>query len=265
VSRDRDQLLGHAEDNDGIDEYDNALPDWWLGLFVLCIVWAVGYTVDYHLVSKRSQLARYDAEMAAAEARWPSPVAGALAFDAASIAEGEQIYAQNCVACHGTDLTGGIGPSLVDATWVHGSEPEQIRAVITDGVPAKGMITWGPVLGPDRIAKVTAFVASRAGAGAIPSAPEPASAAPPAPAPAASGEEIYATNCLACHGENLEGRIGPSLVDAEWIHGSTLADIERTVTQGVPEKGMVSWGPILGAERIKAVSAWVHARSTGVE
>ena len=67
-----DQLLGHADEADGIEEYDNALPDWWLGLFWFCIVWAFAYTLHYHVIADRSQEQALAAELAAAEAKWPA-------------------------------------------------------------------------------------------------------------------------------------------------------------------------------------------------
>ena len=55
MSKDTNRLLGHADEADGIEEYDNPLPDWWLGLFWLCVLWAIGYTVHYHFIADRSQ------------------------------------------------------------------------------------------------------------------------------------------------------------------------------------------------------------------
>jgi cytochrome c oxidase cbb3-type subunit 3 len=158
MTRNKDQLLGHGADNDGIDEYDNALPDWWLGLFVGTVVWGVAYAVNYHLVSGDSQVLRYEAELVAAATRWPQSSHAPIVLDAPTVSAGAAVFAQQCVACHAADLTGGIGANLVDTTWIHGSDPESIRATITNGVPAKGMPAWGPILGPKKVAQVTAFV-----------------------------------------------------------------------------------------------------------
>jgi cytochrome c oxidase cbb3-type subunit III len=155
----RDQILGHGAENDGIEEYDNPLPDWWLGMFFFCILWAIGYTVDYHWWSARSQTATYVAELEDAAVRWPAGVATAsVDTSPAAVEAGKGVYQQNCVACHGAELQGGIGPSLVDATWIHGGTLPEIQATITNGVPDKGMITWGPILGPEKIAQVAAYV-----------------------------------------------------------------------------------------------------------
>lgn len=161
-----DTLLGHAADNDGIDEYDNPLPDWWLGLFYLCIIWAVIYTIHYHFIGHRSQVSELKAEMAAAQAKWPQAPAGGgaegeLVVNNESVAAGDAIFKANCVACHGADLKGGIGPNLLDTLWIHGGTPADIRHTITVGVPDKGMLTWGPILGPEKVSQVAAYVVYR--------------------------------------------------------------------------------------------------------
>ena len=162
----KDIVLGHADECDGIEEYDNQLPNWWVWLFVVSVIVGVFYTVDYHFIENTSQAAQYDAEVAAAEAKWPTPSAEDALADAGgaeAIAEGAGIYASTCVGCHGAELKGGIGPDLTDATWVHGGTLEAINKTITEGVPEKGMLAWGPILGPQKIAKVAAFVHSSGG------------------------------------------------------------------------------------------------------
>jgi len=69
VSKETNEILGHADESDGIEEYDNPLPDWWLGMFWLSIVWAFAYGIHYHFIGHRSQPKALAAEMAAAEAR----------------------------------------------------------------------------------------------------------------------------------------------------------------------------------------------------
>jgi cytochrome c oxidase cbb3-type subunit 3 len=167
----RDRELGHAHEADGIEEYDNALPTWWVGLFVACIVWSGYYVVDYHRANGRSQKGEYDAEVAAAAAKWPAPkpaeaVAGGAPTtndDPALVAAGKEVFATNCVGCHGATATGGVGPNLTDTTWIHGGKLDEITKVVTEGVPAKGMITWGPILGPEKVAQVSAYVHSLGG------------------------------------------------------------------------------------------------------
>ena len=73
----------------------------------------------------------------------------------------------------------------------------------------------------------------------------------------ASGEKIYMSNCLACHGDKLQGGIGANLADTHWIHGGEPTKICETVSKGVTDKGMPVWGPVLGAERIAEVVAYI--------
>lgn len=165
MSKDTNRVLGHADEADGIEEYDNPLPDWWLGLFILCIIWAFGYTVHYHFIANRSQEGELAAEVAAADARWPAASEGSVEFvmSDAAVAAGEAVYAANCLMCHGANMEGGIGPSFLDEEWLHGSTSAEIIRVITEGVPEKGMLSWGPILGPEPINQVAAYVISKSG------------------------------------------------------------------------------------------------------
>lgn len=163
MSKDTNRLLGHADEADGIEEYDNPLPDWWLGLLWLTIIWAVGYTVHYHFIGDRSQEKALAAELAAAEARWPAEAAASTEFALTpeAISAGEGVYTTNCAMCHGSGLEGGIGPSFLDAEWIHGGTPEDVIRTITEGVPEKGMLSWGPILGGEQINLAAAYVLAK--------------------------------------------------------------------------------------------------------
>jgi len=163
VSKETDRLMGHADEADGIEEYDNPLPDWWLGLMWFTIIWAIGYTVHYHFIADRSQEARFEAEMAAAAVRWPVQDAADMVFAVTpeAIAGGETVYTTYCFVCHGQNLEGGIGQSFLDETWIHGSSPEEVIHTITDGVPEKGMAPWGPILSAEQINHVAAYVLAK--------------------------------------------------------------------------------------------------------
>ncbi len=161
----RDRILGHEDEADGIQEYDNPLPDWWLGLFWITIVWAIGYFVHYHFIADRSPQVALAQELAEAERRWPQEAEGeaeqALALTPEAVAAGEQIFQTNCVVCHGANMEGGIGPNLLDDEWIHGGAAEDILRTITDGVITKGMISWGPILGSDGVREVAAYVVTK--------------------------------------------------------------------------------------------------------
>jgi len=155
--------MGHADEADGIEEYDNPLPDWWLGLFWFCIIWAVGYAVHYHFIANRSQESAYEMEMAVAAVMWPAEAAGSVAFALTpeAIQAGEAVFGTNCYMCHNLDLSGGIGPSFLDEEWIHGYTPEEVIRIITEGVPEKGMLTWGPILGAEKINQVAAYILAK--------------------------------------------------------------------------------------------------------
>lgn len=165
-----DKLLGHSYD--GIQEYDNPLPGWWSFLFIACVVFSPLYALYYHfgrgdLVADEYQAdAAAVAEQRAAEAL-SEPVTDAslreLAQDPNAIAAGGEVFQANCAACHKAKGQGLIGPNLTDAYWINGGSPTDIYQTIYDGVPAKGMVAWGPVLAPDELRQVAAFVMSLQG------------------------------------------------------------------------------------------------------
>jgi cytochrome c oxidase cbb3-type subunit 3 len=160
LSKDTNRILGHADEADGIEEYDNPLPDWWVGLLWLTVIWAVGYGVWYHFIGDKSQEGFLAAEMQAAEFHWPEQATADVEFAITpeAVAAGEAVYTQNCLMCHGAELEGGIGTALNDDEWIHGGEVEDVIRIITEGVPEKGMLTWGPILGPEKINQVAAYV-----------------------------------------------------------------------------------------------------------
>ena len=162
MAKETNRLLGHADEADGIDEYDNPLPDWWLGLFWFTIIWALGYGIHYHFIAERSAVKELSAEMAAAEIRWPAQAVDASEFALTpdAIAAGRDLFNVNCVVCHGAALEGTIGPALVDEETIHGNTREAVLRTITEGVLDKGMPNWGALLGPEKVNQLAAFVIS---------------------------------------------------------------------------------------------------------
>jgi cytochrome c oxidase cbb3-type subunit 3 len=165
---------GHVYD--GIHEHDNRLPRWWLVTLWGAIGFAVAYWLAYHtfdvLPLPRAQL---QAELAAMAARHPAPSDAAIASlrgDAAAIERGRAVFATTCMPCHGDKGQGVVGPNLTDDAWLHGHEANEIMKVVADGVLAKGMPAWQPVLGPDKVRDVTAFVLTLQGTHVPGKAPE---------------------------------------------------------------------------------------------
>lgn len=269
MSKVNDQIRGRGHEADGIEEYDNPMPDWWIGLFFVTIAWGAYYLVDWHVLDSKSQEGMYEAEVAEAKVRWPE-LDKKAAFDQSpeTLALGGEVYASTCASCHQADLHGGIGPNLVDDVWIHGGDFDSVTKTITEGVAAKGMPAWGPMLGPKKVAAVASFVLSKhegGGAEAVADAGggahgEPGGEVVAAAAPM-TGEEIFVKNCVACHQADMTGGVGPNLVDAEWIHGGELAQIQATITNGVPAKGMITWKGVLTDEQIASVAQYIYDKS----
>lgn len=173
-------LLGH--NYDGIEELDHVLPRWWLWLFYITMVFAAWYAGYYLLGSGPSSRQELTAAMKELDALKPTQVpetgnsAEALlaAFkDPTKINHGKEIFAAKCVACHGANGQGVIGPNLTDDFWIHGKGTlKDIASVIATGVPDKGMPPWGPLLTAEEQRDVGGFVHSIHGT-------NPAGAKPP--------------------------------------------------------------------------------------
>jgi cytochrome c oxidase cbb3-type subunit 3 len=165
-----DELREHQFD--GIEEFDNHLPNWWLWTFYGACIFSLFYWLYYHgLGLGPTSREYYEREMAAAAAAKVTVEVTeesllTLSADTAGLHAGRQVFEQNCVACHGPDGGGTLagaplpGPNLTDGAWIHGGAPMQIHATITNGVVEKGMLAWGPILGPTKVQQVAAYVLS---------------------------------------------------------------------------------------------------------
>lgn len=181
IEKESDILLDH--DFDGIKELDNRIPPWFTWLFYLTIIFAIFYMLDYHVFhTSPLQDEEYQNQVKEADAKREALIkSGALLneetvtllTDKESLEAGKQIFAANCVACHGNDGGGLVGPNLTDDYWIHGGGIKNIFKTIKYGVPAKGMIAWQSQLSPKQIQEVASFVISLHGTKpANPKAPE---------------------------------------------------------------------------------------------
>jgi cytochrome c oxidase cbb3-type subunit 3 len=173
----RDELLDHEAD--GIREFDNALPRWWLYGFYFTIVVAALYLFNYHLlatplVGKHGMVAEYNADVDAARAAHAARAGGATSTavtpltDPASLAAGRAIFEgpdNVCYSCHRPDLGGMIGPNLTDDRWLHGCGIEHIVQSIKTGYPVKGMMPFGTgkTLTDQQVLQVASYVLSKRG------------------------------------------------------------------------------------------------------
>lgn len=189
----KDRLLEGHHDNDGIQEYDNPLPTWFLYLFYASIVFAALYFSYYcghgwamaRAAGVGQNLSSSGGEYLAAVRRAEKSAGRRPTRDLeggellsllkapASVASGETVFKTNCSACHGDQGQGVVGPNLADSYWIHGGSPAAVVASISQGYPDKGMPAWRPVLGAEKARLAAAYVLSLRGrAVANPKAPQ---------------------------------------------------------------------------------------------
>lgn len=194
---------------DGIREYDQRLPNWWL--FTLYIM--MGFTLVYWVAAYQFDMFVEDGPWASAKVAGMRVPKGAAALmtssgadtqlwqwsrDPEKIARGKEAYDLTCVACHAQDLSAKLagvplpGLPLNDAEWKYGGKPSEVLKIIAKGSPdvTKGMVAWETVLGPTKCAEVAAYVLShhQPPTGLLEAAAAvatPASVAPADPGPAA--------------------------------------------------------------------------------
>lgn len=166
---------------DGIQEYDNPMPRWWLLTFAATIIYSVIYLFNVGPVGNgKGRIADYEADMAAFAAAHPAPTGGpssdrllALVKDPKAVAVGKELFTKNCVSCHRADGGGLIGPNLADNYWIHGAILDSVYSVVSNGVLAKGMPPWGKMLTPDDVERVVAYVITLRGSNPVnPKAPQ---------------------------------------------------------------------------------------------
>ncbi|HEY1053196.1 MAG TPA: cbb3-type cytochrome c oxidase N-terminal domain-containing protein [Prosthecobacter sp.] len=176
---------------DGIQEYDQKLPNWWLFSWYITMVWFVIAWVAYyqlHLGQSEAQqvdgalahiadIQKKELELISDEKLW------AMSKDAKVVAAGAATFNTTCVACHAQDLSAHIagaklpGLPLNDQEWKHGGSPLQVLTLVRKGAPdvTKGMPPWEPQLGLQRVVEVVAYVMSKHAQG------EPVTLAPDSP------------------------------------------------------------------------------------
>lgn len=208
---------------DGIQEYDQKLPNWWLFTWYICIAWfVIAWVVYYQLRSGDSDIQKIDKAIAVVEASRAKELAAvdddklwAMSKDPAIVAAGQATFTTTCVACHAPDLSAKLGAvklpglPLNDQEWKHGNNPTQLLNIVRKGAPdvTKGMPAWEPVLGIKRAIEVLAFILSKHEKGEPftlapdspirPGGPLPVPAATAAPSPGAAAAPTAAPAAVA--------------------------------------------------------------------
>ncbi len=278
------ETTGHVWD--GIEEYNNPMPRWWVWTFYATIVWGIGYTIAYPAwplitgatpgvlgASTRAdvavEIAAVDAANAAIKEKLVAADLNGIGADPelAGYAEraGAAVFRTNCTTCHGSGAAGFEGkgyPNLLDDDWLWGGTMEDIHLTITHGIrnttDSDSRYSEMPKFGLDgildetQIAQVTEHVLAISG--------QEHDAAL-----ATEGAVLFAENCAACHledgaGDRAQG--APRLTDAIWLYGGSRDKIIETVTKarfGV----MPNWNERLSEDEIRAVAFYVHSRGGG--
>ena len=253
---------GHTWDED-LAEYNNPMPAWWMWLFYITIVFALGYLAYYPGLGSYkgaggwSSQGQYDKEQADAEATYGPIFNKFLKEDLKAVAAnpeahqmGERLFLTYCSQCHGSDARGAKGfPNLTDNDWLYGGEPETIKTTITNGRNGV-MPPMGAAIGGEQgVKEVANFVLSLSGS------PHDAQLA-------AAGKDKFVV-CAACHGPEGKGNpaLGaPNLTDKTWLYGGSLATIMETITKGRNGQ-MPAQKDNLSEAKIHLLAAYVYSLS----
>lgn len=275
------ETTGHEWD--GLQELNLPAPRWWIWVFIVCIIFSVGYWVVYPAwptmagATKGSwqwtqftQLKEQQAEVAAQQAKYVTH------FDESNLSQisndkdlyefarvgGGVAFRNNCAACHGTGAAGGKGyPNLNDDDWLWGGTLDDIYATIKYGIRSgnpKGhegaMMAWRDSLKTDDIDHVAEYVVHLHEGDAAPK-----------DAAYGAGKKIFTENCTACHGDNGEGNTSmgaPRLNDNIWLYGGSKATVVATITGGRAGV-MPTWETRLDDRTIKELTIYVHSLGGG--
>lgn len=252
---------GH--DYDGIKELDNPLPMWWVGMFYLTIVYAVGYMVWYpglgnvegtagwtSLGQWQDEVDRHEERFAPIYEKLAAMTPEALAEDRIGQQVGRRLFINNCSTCHGVAAEGGFGfPDLTDEEWIWGEGFDSVKQAILNGRNAI-MPPWGAALGDQGVADVTQYTLSLAGQ-------EHSAEA------AVRGQTQYNTFCIACHGPDGAGNplLGaPNLTNDIWLYGSSADEIAFTIQNG-RNGNMPSFQDVLGEQKAHILAGYITSLS----
>ncbi len=252
------ETTGHVYD--GIEEFNNPLPAWWLWMFVATLIFGIGYLIAYPGLGNFkgllgwSQISQYEEEVELAQEKYeplfetylevPIPE---LIQNESALRMGQRLFANNCSQCHGSDAGGAYGfPSLADGDWLYGGSPEQIVTSIASGRQGT-MPPWGAALSDEQVAYVASYVRSLSG---LEEATE-------------DGQQVFGMFCAACHGPEGTGNqmLGaPNLTDNIWLYSSDSAEISGIVESGRSGQ-MPAHSDLLTESRIHILAAYVYSLS----
>lgn len=270
---------GHSWD--GIREYNNSAPRWWWIVWIVCIIWAVGYWFFYptwptpsgHTKGKLgwtkfSQLKESQQEISVRKDVYLSKFSESSFREIQKSPElmkyalrgGATIFKNACSSCHGTGGAGSKGfPNLNDDDWLWGGELKDIYQTLLYGIRSghdQARFSQMPAFGLDKLLKkeeirdVMDYVLSLSGKAEY----------------SKKGEKIFKANCTSCHGANAKGnqKVGaPNLTDQIWLYGANESDLFYTIyfsRAGV----MPNWSGRIDEQSIRQVALYVHSLGGGI-
>jgi cytochrome c oxidase cbb3-type subunit 3 len=258
-----DNTTGHVWDED-LRELNNPLPRWWMGLFVITVLFSLAYLFLYPGLGSASgslqwsSSGQYEDEQAKARAalvplyaRFAAMDEKQLAGDAQAMGIGERLYLNNCAACHGSDARGSKGfPNLTDNDWLWGGAFADIGKTIAEGRNGV-MPPMAEAVGSENVRNVAHYVLSLSGS-------------PHDSVAAQLGRSKFAV-CAACHGPEGKGNTAmgaPNLSDKVWLHGWGESTITAMINGG-KNNVMPAHASRLTPEQIRVLAAYVWRMSNG--
>ncbi|HEX2842702.1 cytochrome-c oxidase, cbb3-type subunit III [Hyphomicrobium sp.] len=285
----RDPVTGQmttGHEWNGIEELDTPIPRvvlfflalgilFSIGYWLLMPAWPLGTTYTKGLLGndQRQIVTRQVDDAAQARAVWTERIATASFAEIAAnetlmhhVREtGRTLFIDNCAVCHGTNGAGGPGfPNLAASAWLWGGDPEALAETIRVGINSSHpdtrssqMMAFGQtgMLDRDAMLSVAAYVRSLSGQH-LAEEDQPR---------IEKGKEIFAANCVACHGPDGKGlqQLGaPNLTDAHWIYGGDVQSVYTSIYNG-RQGHMPHWEGRLSPVDIKLIALYVSTLAKG--
>jgi len=258
-----DNTTGHVWDGD-LRELNNPLPRWWMGLFVITVVFAGLYLALYPgLGSSAGTLKWTSADQLQKEqdrarealskvyAQFKDQPVEALAASPQAMGIGERLFVNNCAGCHGSDGRGSKGfPNLADSDWLGGDGSlDYIAKTIAEGRQGMMPPMAAAVGTPEDVKNVANYVLSLSGS-------------PHNNIAAELGKAKFGV-CAACHGPEGKGTPAmgaPNLTDKIWLHGwgedAIIAMVNNGKTNVMPQHASR-----LTPDQIRVLAAYVWSLS----
>lgn len=160
---------------DGIHELNHPLPNWWVGIWVICIVFSIPYFMYYHMAGGDGIRANFKKDLAQLKELKAAELSKLNVFDLDhynswvqandGVAKGEQVFQENCLSCHAEGGAGDIGPNLADKNWIYAKDriASEIFPIVRDGREDNGMPVWSEVLSKEDMYAAVAYIISLKG------------------------------------------------------------------------------------------------------